>query len=241
MQVYVYSDPNTACKSAATIFASTLLEKPDAVFGLATGSTPVPMYQELARMNREGLIDFSQCRTWNLDEYVGLTGDHPASFRYFMDDNLFHHINIPYENTHVPSGVAADMKKEAADYDKAIIEAGGIDVQLLGIGNNGHIGFNEPGAEFVWETHTLKLTENTRMANSRFFEKLDDVPTQAITMGIGNIMQAKRIVFLAFGKAKAEAVRGMVCGSATPSNQSSILRMHRNVQVFLDKEAASLL
>jgi len=141
----------------------------------------------------------------------------------------------------VPSGVAADLKKEAADYDAAIIEAGGIDVQLLGIGNNGHIGFNEPGDAFIWETHTVPLTESTRIANSRFFDKLEDVPTDAITMGIGNIMQARRVVFLAFGKAKAEAVKGMVQGSADPSNQSSILRMHRNVQVFLDEEAASLL
>jgi len=241
MQVYVYKNAELAAKAAATVFASQLLKKPDSVFGFATGSTPIPMYQELIRLNKEGIIDFSQCRTWNLDEYVGLTGDHPCSYRYFMNEQLFNHINIKMENTHVPCGVNPDMDKEAADYDAAIFAAGGIDVQLLGIGHNGHIGFNEPADTFIFNTHVMDLTESTIDANARFFNNRDEVPRHAISMGIGNIMLAKRIVMIATGKGKAEAIRGSIKGDADPKNQASILRFHQDVQYFLDEEAASLL
>lgn len=239
MQVYVYKSADAAATAAAAIFAAKLLEKPDAVFGFATGSTPVPMYRELARMNREGIIDFGRARTWNLDEYVGVAGDHPASYRRFMDENLFSHINIDKKNTHVPSGVAPDMDREAEEYDLAIANAGGIDVQLLGIGHNGHIGFNEPDSKFIFGTHVVKLTQSTIEANTRFFDKADDVPRSAISMGIGTIMLARKIVMIATGEGKAEAVYNTIRGEVDPAVPASILRCHHDVQVFLDEGAAS--
>lgn len=241
MQVHVFKTAEQAAKAAATVFAAQLVRKPDSVFGFATGSTPIPLYQELIRLNREGIIDFSQCRTWNLDEYVGLKPDHPCSYRYFMNEQLFDHINIKKENTHVPCGTNPDMAKEAADYDKAIAAAGGVDVQLLGVGHNGHIGFNEPNATFIYGTNIVNLTESTINANARFFDSRDEVPRQAISMGIGTIMMARRIVMIATGKGKAQAICGSIKGDVDPRNPASILRFHQNVQYFLDEDAASLL
>ena len=241
MQVYIYKTAEEAAKAAAMVFASELMKKPDAVFGFATGSTPIPMYKELIRMNQEGLIDFSQARTWNLDEYVGLKPDHVCSYRRFMNENLFDHINIKKENTHVPSGIEKDMQAEATAYDAAIAAAGGIDVQLLGIGHNGHIGFNEPCDRFIWATHVMDLTESTINANARFFNSADEVPRQAISMGIGSIMLAKRIVMIATGEGKARVIAESIKGDVDPRNQATILRLHPNVQYFLDEGAASAL
>jgi len=241
MQIFVFKTKEEAAKAAAAVFAAKLMEKPDAVLGLATGSSPVPLYQEMIRLNAQGIMDFSRVRSWNLDEYVGLGPDHPCSYRYFMNEELFDHINIDKANTHVPSGIAPDMAKEAADYDAAIENAGGIDIQLLGIGHNGHIGFNEPDDHFTYETHIIELTDSTIDANTRFFESRDEVPRSAISMGVGNIMMAKAVVLVANGKDKAQAIYNTVKGDITPAVPASILRCHPNCLIFVDEAAASLL
>lgn len=240
MVYYVYKNQEEIAGAVATIFASTLFEKPDAIFGLATGSTPIPTYQRLIALNRDGLIDFSRARTYNLDEYVGLGDDHDQSYRFFMNEQLFDHINIDKKNTHVPSGLG-DVEQNAREYDQMIEAAGGIDLQLLGIGHNGHIGFNEPSDAFVYETNVTTLTESTIQANARNFAQKSDVPTTAISLGIGGIMKARRVVLIATGKGKAEAILGAIKGSISPRNPASALQFHGNVQFFLDEEAASLL
>jgi len=223
------------------IVASEILKKEDCVLGLATGSTPIPTYQEMARMNREGLIDFSKVRSYNLDEYIGLAPDHICSYRRFMNEQLFDHINIDKANTHVPCGIGEDHEADARAYDEAVEAAGGIDLQILGIGHDGHIGFNEPGDEFVSATNIVTLTDMTIDANTRFFEKRDDVPRQAITLGNRNIMAAKRIILLATGKDKAPAIAAAIKGNITPKMPASLLQVHPNVQFLLDEDAASLL
>lgn len=241
MQVYVYRNEEQVAQAAAMIFAAELAAKPNLVLGLATGTTPIPTYQRLIALNRDGLIDFSQARSYNLDEYVGLEPGHPASYRYFMNVKLFDHINIDKANTHVPSGLG-DVKKNADAYDAAIEEAGGIDLQLLGIGHNGHIGFNEPNPRaFIYKTNVVTLTPSTIQANARLFDKEADVPRQAISLGIGGIMNARRVILLATGRGKAQAVRDAVKGDITPLLPASILKAHRNAQFLLDEEAASLL
>ena len=237
MNVHVYSDPRQAAQAAAMIFAGEILRKPDLVIGLATGSTPVPTYQELIRLNREGLIDFSRVRSYNLDEYVGMAPDHPCSYRRFMDEQLFNHINIDKANTHVPGGVDPDP----GAYEAMIQNAGGIDLQLLGIGSNGHIGFNEPAGTFVYPTNIITLTESTRRDNARFFDSPDELPTSAISMGIGTIMAARRVILIATGANKARAVAAAIHGPVEPASPASILQMHPNCQFLLDEEAASLL
>ena len=241
MRILVYDTPQSAATAAAMVFADEIVKKPCAALGLATGSTPIPLYQELIRLNGVGLIDFSRVTTWNLDEYVGLAPDHPAGYRYFMNEQLFKHINIDIKNTHVPSGMADDLEREAAAYDAAIAASGGIDIQLLGIGHNGHIGFNEPGDIFIYETHVMELTRSTIDANARHFDTPDDVPRRAISMGVGTIMAARRIVLIATGADKARAVAGMANGPIDPKLPASILRCHANAQVFLDKAAAGAL
>ncbi len=241
MQVFVYRNEEQVARAAAMIFAAELAAKPNAVLGLATGTTPIPTYQRLIAMNREGLIDFSQARSYNLDEYVGLEPSHPGSYRYFMNAQLFDHVNIDKLNTRVPSGLG-DVAKNAEAYDAVIEEAGGIDLQLLGIGHNGHIGFNEPNPRsFIYKTNIVNLTQSTIEANARMFVSIDEVPRQAISLGIGGIMNARRIILLATGQGKASAVRDAVKGDITPLLPASILKAHRNVQFLLDKEAASLL
>ena len=239
MVVHVFKTPEELAQAAAMVFAAQIAKKPDTVLGLATGSTPVGTYRELARLNRLGLIDFSEVRTYNLDEYIGLEPTHDQSYRYFMNDNLFNHINIKMENTHVPCGTGADHAADAKHYDEMIEAEGGIDVQVLGIGNNGHIGFNEPSGVFYKGTHVVDLTDSTIDANKRFFEHREDVPKQAITLGMGGIMSAKKVIMLAFGKGKADAVRAMVNGEIDPKCPASILQLHRNVTVLLDREAAA--
>lgn len=228
-------------KVAARELASTIKEKPNAILGLATGGSPVGMYKELIKMYQDGELDFSKIKTVNLDEYVGLNPEHEQSYRHFMNENLFNHVNININNTIVPNGLAQDLNAECKEYDKKIEELGGIDVQLLGVGNNGHIAFNEPDKELYSGTHVITLTEDTIKANSRFFDTIDEVPKRAITMGLGEIMKAKKIVLIASGESKAEAIKGLFSGKITTENPASMLQMHRDVTVIVDKAAAKLI
>ena len=239
MQVFVYKNESEVGKAAGMIVASEILKKPDCILGLATGSTPIPTYQEMIRMNKEGILDFSKVRSFNLDEYIGLSPEHVCSYRRFMNEQLFDHINIDKANTHVPCGIGADHEADAKAYDAAVEAAGGIDLQILGIGHDGHIGFNEPGDEFVSGTNIVTLTDMTIDANTRFFEKREDVPRQAITLGNRNIMAAKRIILLATGKGKARAIAQAIKGNITPKMPASLLQVHPNVQFLLDEDAAS--
>ena len=240
MQIHVYQTPELAAEAAATLIASQIISKPDTVLGLPTGSTPVLTYRELIRMNREGVVDFSRVTTFNLDEYVGLDGDHPQSYRYFMNDNLFNHVNIDKANTNVPSGIG-DVEENALAYEAAIAKAGGIDLQFMGIGRNGHIGFNEPADDYPDCTSIIELTESTIDANKRFFDSADEVPRKAISMGVGTIMRARKTLLIATGADKAEAVRTLVKGPISPKLPASALRMHANAVIVLDAAAASLL
>ncbi len=237
MKIIVGTEQEIAEK-AAQRYVELLKENPKAVLGYATGSTPLGLYGELVRLNKVGVLDYKDVTTFNLDEYAGLDGEHDQSYRYFMNNNLFYHINIDLARTHVPSGL--DIAA-AADYDTAIEEAGGIDLQLLGIGNNGHIGFNEPGTPFGSKTHLVDLTPSTREANKRFFASIDDVPTQAVTMGVRTVMNAKAIILMAIGKGKAEIIRQTVLGPVTEEVPASVLQLHPNVEIYVDHEAASLL
>ncbi len=227
-------------RKAADIIGSVVVLKPDAVLGLATGSTPVGTYKELIKDYEAGKLDFSAVKSVNLDEYKGLTGDHDQSYRYFMNTNLFNHVNIDKANTNVPSGIVEDGEAECERYNQLIKDLGGIDLQLLGIGGNAHIGFNEPCDEFVKGTHLVTLEEGTREANARFFASIDEVPTQAYTMGIQNIMSAKKILLLANGKAKAQAVYDTCFGPVKPQVPASILQLHEDCIVIADEDALSL-
>lgn len=239
MQLIV-TDPQQAAVRAAGLYVDLLRRKPDAVLGLATGSTPLGLYARLAALYRAGELSFRRATSFNLDEYVGLPATHDQSYRYFMEHNLFSHVDLPAERTHVPSGL--DVSDAAlAGYDAAIEAAGGIDLQLLGLGGNGHIGFNEPGTPFGLGTHVVELTARTRQDNARFFASLDEVPTHAATMGVKTVMHARAILLLAFGSAKAEAVRAALTGPVTEDVPASVLQLHPDVTVFCDEEAAKLL
>jgi len=216
---------------AANIIAAQIILKPDSVLGLATGSSPVGTYKRLIEMCKSGDLDFSRITTVNLDEYCGLDGSHEQSYRYFMDVNLFNHVNIDKANTHVPSGTASDFNQECKRYDQLIEGLGGIDLQLLGIGHNGHIGFNEP-EDFVEKgTHLVDLKQSTIDANSRFFERKEDVPRQAITMGIKTIMSAKKVLLIASGADKKEILEKALYGPITPQVPASILQLHNDLTV----------
>lgn len=241
MQIRVFDNAELACRAAAVMLKAQLLVKPDSVLGLATGSSPIPVYKALREACAAGLIDFSRVTTFNLDEYVGLHADHPQSYRYFMREHLFSHVNIRPEATHIPDGCAVDLAKEAAAYDETIRLQGGLDVQLLGIGRNGHIGFNEPGERFVDGCHVVELAPNTIAANARFFASEAEVPRQAISMGIGSIMGARQILLIATGESKAEAIARTVHGDVTPWVPASILKTHPNVMLLLDQAAAAKL
>lgn len=219
-------------RQAANIISAQVIIKPDCVLGLATGSSPEGIYSQLIDWYRKGDIDFSEVTSINLDEYVGLKGDHPQSYRYFMQNKLFDHINIRPENTFVPNGCAKDFDKECAEYDARIEEMGGIDLQLLGIGLDGHIGFNEPGDCFVKSTHVIDLHDSTIQANSRFFNNADEVPKQAVTMGMISIMQAKKILLVANGAAKKEILDKAFNGPITPEIPASILQLHPDITVI---------
>lgn len=223
-------------RQAANIISAQVIMKPDCVLGLATGSSPIGVYRQLIDWYNKGDIDFSQVTTVNLDEYVGLNGDHPQSYRYFMQTNFFDHINIKPENTYVPSGVAADTAAECAEYDARIRRFGGIDLQLLGIGLDGHIGFNEPGDCFVTATHVADLHESTVKANARFFAGEDEVPRQAISMGMVSIMQAKKILLIANGPAKKDVLLRAFEGPITPALPASILQLHPDLTVIFSEE-----
>lgn len=226
---------------AADRFESMIRVKPACVLGLATGSSPLPLYRELIAREKEGRIEFSHVRTVNLDEYKGLDGNHPQSYRYFMKTNLFDHISIRQENTYLPDGMCEDVAQMCRSYEQKIEELGGIDLQLLGIGHDGHIGFNEPCDEFPVMTHEVTLTEMTREANKRFFDSIDEVPTAAYTMGIGTVMSAKEIVMIITGRDKAEIFRRAFYGPVTPEVPASILQFHNNVTAICDRDAAELL
>ena len=241
MKIHVFETLQEASIAGADIVAAAMQGKKALTLGLATGSTPVTMYHELARRNQTGELDFSSVSTYNLDEYVGLEGTHEQSFRHFMDVNLFDLINIDKSNTHVPCGTGADPEVDAHLYDEMIEAAGGIDVQVLGIGNNGHIGFNEPDSVFHSAARVVRLSDSTIDANKRFFARREDVPKWAITLGMGGIMRARKVLLLAFGRAKADAVRAMVRGEVDPHYPASILQLHSDVTLLLDRDAASKL
>lgn len=242
MEVVVKETYEEMSKLAAQIIADFVRKKPRCVLGLATGSTPVGTYKELIRMHKEEGLDFSQVVTFNLDEYVGLPPTHPESYRYFMDENLFNHINIRKENTFVPDGMAKDLPAFCKWYEEKIKEMGGIDIQLLGIGANGHIAFNEPGSSLGSRTRVKTLTEQTRKDNARFFDNnIDLVPKYAITMGIGTILEARKIILLANKENKADAVAKAVEGPITAQCPASALQLHPNVIIIVDKAAASKL
>ncbi len=234
-------DPEAMGVLAADMYEALILSKPACVLGLATGSSPLPLYRELVKRNKEGRIDFSRVRSANLDEYKGLSGDHPQSYRYFMQTNLFDHINIKPENTIVPSGLVEDVDAMCEAYEQAIEAWGGVDLQLLGLGHDGHIGFNEPEDHFPAMTHEVKLLEITREANKRFFNSIDEVPTAAYTMGIGTVMAAKKILMVVTGKDKAQILKDSFFGPITPQVPASVLQLHPDVTVICDEAAASLL
>lgn len=241
MKIYAAKNYDDLSRKAANIIAAQVILKPDAVLGLATGSTPVGTYRNLVAGCEKGEIDFSRIHSVNLDEYKGLSGEHDQSYRYFMNHNLFDHVNIAKANTNVPNGLAEDTDAECRRYNMLIEELGGIDLQLLGIGGNGHIGFNEPCDVFEKGTHVVTLTQETRQSNARFFSSLEEVPTHALTMGIGNIMSAKKILLLASGEAKAKALYDACFGPVTPAVPASILQLHNDVVVIADEEAMSMI
>lgn len=236
MELIVVKDYQEMSRKGAQIIASLISEKPDAVLGLATGSTPVGMYRVLSQMNRNGEISFSKVTTVNLDEYYPIKKTNEQSYRYFMDDNLFNHIDIDMAKTHVLDGEAENYEKECSDYEKMIEKLGGIDLQVLGIGRNGHIGFNEPGPFLYPRTHRTELTESTIEANSRFFSSSDDVPRYSLTMGMGTILNARRIVLLASGVDKRDAVKKMLGETIDTTCPATLLSIHRNVTVIVTED-----
>lgn len=241
MKIYVEENYEAMSKKAALIVASQMILKPKSVLGLATGSTPVGMYKQLVEMYKKGEIDFSEITTFNLDEYYGLPMENENSYYSFMMESLFNHVNVPKDQINIPRGLTEDVQKVCLEYEEKIDFAGGIDLQILGIGANGHVGFNEPGDKLTTITHLTGLTEETIRDNSRFFEKKEDVPTKAITMGMATIMKAKKIVLIANGKHKAEAIKEMTSGYLNPKVPASILQAHSDIILVLDKEAASLI
>ena len=239
MKIYVSDDYKGMSRKAANIVSAQVILNPSCVLGLATGSTPIGMYKQLIDWYNKGDLDFSQVKSVNLDEYVGLAPTHDQSYRYFMQHNLFDHVNIDPANTNVPNGLASDPEAECQRYNEVIRSMGGIDIQVLGMGHNGHIGFNEPGEAFELETHVVDLTERTIEANARFFASKDEVPKRAITMGIKSIMQARQILVVVSGEDKAEIVKKAFFGPVVPQVPASILQMHPNVVLCGDKAALS--
>lgn len=241
MRVIVTDDYESMSQEAARLVASQLYIKPDSVLGLATGSTPLGLYRQLRELHQKIRLDFSEVITFNLDEYLTLSPDNPQSYHYYMEHNLFSGINIDRRHCHLPNGLAEDTAGECAVYDQMLEAAGGVDLQILGIGVNAHIGFNEPDIKFEARTHVVRLNEETRRENARFFPRVEDVPDHAISMGIRNIMMAKKILLLASGPKKAAAIYKTVCGSILPQAPASILQLHRDAVIIVDRAAASLL
>ena len=239
MKIIVTENYDAMSHRTAQLLAAQILLKPDCVLGLATGSTPVGTYAQLIEQYQAGELDFSRVTTVNLDEYAGLAPEHEQSYRYFMQHNLFDHVNIRRESTHVPSGLAEDAAEECRAYGRMIARLGGIDMQLLGLGHNGHIGFNEPADVFPVHPHVVDLTKNTIRANARFFGSEGEVPNQALTMGVGDIMRARRILVAVSGEDKAEAVYRSFAGPGTPQVPASVLQLHNDVTVIGDRAALS--
>lgn len=241
LDIRIFENYEEISKEAAQMIKETVDKKKDAVLGLATGSTPIGLYKELIRLNQANEIDFSDVKTVNLDEYLGLDGDHDQSYRTFMNEQLFNHINIDKKNTHVPNGVSEDPDQTSAQYDELLRELGSADIQVLGIGANGHIAFNEPNETLNINTHVTDLLDSTIEANARFFDSKDEVPKQAITMGIGSIMTAKKIILLASGSNKAAVIKQLGDEFVTTQNPATLLKLHPNVIVLVDKEAGAQL
>jgi len=239
MNILIYETYEKMSQAAAAIIAAQVLAKPDSILGLATGSTPFGTYTGLVKLYKEGILDFKRVKTFNLDEYVGIDKSDDQSYHFFMMENLFSKININARNINIPNGLANDLEKECAAYEKKIDAAGGIDLQLLGIGNNGHIGFNEPDVHFPAATHIVELSESTIEANARFFPDSGKVPRSAITMGTGAIMKSRRILLLASGGQKADVVKELVYGEVRPQLPASILRFHNDVTIIIDSEAGA--
>ena len=241
MQIIIASDYADMSRKAADVIAAQIKNKPSSVLGLATGSTPIGLYAELVKDYDAGLISFEQVQSFNLDEYRGLDAEHDQSYRYFMNQNLFNHVNIDKEQTHVPDGANPDADAACAAYEIAIRQSGGVDLQLLGLGHNGHVGFNEPADYFPVDTHVVDLTESTIQANSRLFDSIDEVPRQAYTMGIGTIMKADQILVVANGVDKAQIVADAFTGPVVPQVPASVLQLHPRVTVIVDAEAGSII
>jgi len=241
MKILLSKDHAEMSKKAANILAAQIYMKPNCVLGLATGSTPLSMYKELIKMHKEEGLDFSETTTFNLDEYIGLSEKSKNSYHYYMHQNFFDYINVKNENINIPNGMAKDIAAECIRYENKIAEAGGLDLLILGIGKNGHIGFNEPDIKFETKTHKVQLDYDTIAANARFFGSIEEVPKFAISMGIGTIMQAKKILLLASGKNKAEAIYKTINGIVSPDTPASILQLHPDVTISVDYEGAELL
>lgn len=241
MIIYRAKDYQDMSRKAANIISAQIIMKPNCVLGLATGSSPVGTYRQLIEWYNKGDLDFSHVTSINLDEYKGLSPENDQSYRYFMDTNLFNHVNIDKAHTFVPNGLEVNSEKACTDYNHTIATSGGIDLQLLGLGHNGHIGFNEPGAAFERETHCVDLTESTIEANKRFFASEEEVPRQAYTMGIKNIMQAKKILVIVSGADKAQILEKVLYGPITPEVPASILQLHNDVTIVADEAALSCL
>jgi glucosamine-6-phosphate deaminase len=241
MEVIICKDYETMSTEAARVVAGVMNNKPNAVLGLATGSTPLALYKELIRMHRDEGLNFMHVTTFNLDEYVGLPPGHDQSYRYFMDENLFKHINLPIQNTYVPSGTTDNYAAFCQWYEDRIEQCGGIDIQVLGIGSDGHIAFNEPGSSLASRTRIKTLAEQTINDNARFFDRKEDVPVYAITMGVGTILEAERIVLVANGESKADAIAAALEGPVSTMCPASALQLHPDATVVLDAPAASKL
>lgn len=241
MRIVIVKDYDEMSSKAARSLSSQVTLKPDSVLGLATGSTPIGTYKELINLYNKREIDFKSIKTFNLDEYYGIDKNNEQSYHYFMMNNLFKHINVPLENVNIPNGNAKNIEEECVRYESAIKKEGGIDIQILGIGANGHIGFNEPNVNFETRTHLVTLDERTIEANSRFFKGKDSVPKKAISMGIKTIMDSRRILLIASGEEKAEAVEKTIKGKVDPKVPASILQLHKDVTFIIDKAAASRL
>ncbi len=241
MRIIIAADYDQMSRMAACVVASRLILKPDLTLGLATGDTPKGLYRELVGLYRKGDLDFSRATTFNLDEYCGLGPCDDGSYHRFMENHLWDHVNLSSGRRHIPDGRASDPAGECRRYERLIASIGGIDLQILGLGHDGHIGFNEPDTVFREETHVTELAPSTVRANARFFDSPDEVPCRAVTMGVGTIMKAREVFFLVSGQGKAEILKKVLRGPVTPEVPASILQYHRNATAFVDREAASAL
>ncbi|MHC2994075.1 MAG: glucosamine-6-phosphate deaminase [Candidatus Atribacteria bacterium] len=239
MEIKPISSYSKMSKLAADIVAEQIINKPNTVLGLATGSTPFGMYKELVKLYKKGKLDFSKVTTFNLDEYLGLSPEHPQSYHYYMYENFFNHVNIEEKNIHIPKGDTKDPVQECLGYEEEIEELGGIDLQVLGIGVNGHVGFNEPNINLEARTHVIQLSNKTIRANSRFFKNLDKVPRKAITMGMVTIMKSKKIILMAWGKEKRKAILKTISGHIATEVPASLLQVHNDVILIVDKKIYS--